>query len=198
MVSVDTGMMSRAHPQEPVCGDGVGIWQNENSTLVAVIDGLGHGQPAADATTAALACVAEHQHSIPAVIVDHCHNAVQDTRGVVMALAQIEYEQEAMTFVGVGNIGVSAATAQPMHVYSQNGVVGHRLPELRTFRFACSPGDRIALYTDGISSRFVRQGGVSILRGASAQEMAQHLMEEFGQHDDDVAVAILAVARPAP
>jgi hypothetical protein len=197
MVTVDTGVVSRAHPQEHVCGDGVGIWRDECSTLVAVVDGLGSGQPAADATTAALACVAEYQHEIPAVILDRCHKAVQHTRGVVMALAQIEHELEALTFVGVGNIGFSAAAAQPMCPYSQSGVVGHRLPELRTFRFACSAGDRIALYSDGISSRFVRQGGISILRGSSPQVMAQYLVEEFGQQNDDVAVAILAIAGPA-
>lgn len=196
MVSVSTGSACRPHSQARVCGDGVGIWQDERSTLVAVVDGLGSGQPAADATAAALACVAEHQQAIPAAILDRCHKAVQHTRGVVMALAQIEHRSEALTFVGVGNIGFSAAAAQPMSAYSQSGVVGHRLPELRTFRLACSPGDRIALYSDGISSRFVRQGGVSALKGSTPQEMAQHMVEEFGRQEDDVAVAILVVAAP--
>ena len=164
--------------------------------MVAVVDGLGSGQPAADATTAALACVAAYQKEPPASTLTRCHEAVRHTRGVVMALARIEHDLEALTFVGVGNIGFSAAAAQPMHAYSQNGLVGLRLPELRTFRFACSPGDRIALYSDGISSRFVRQGGVSTLKGSSPQEMAQHMVEWFGQQDDDVAVAILAVAGP--
>lgn len=195
MIIVETGDVSQPRQGESICGDGVGIWQNGRSTLVAVLDGLGSGPAAAEATQAALDCVDRNRSKSPVSIVLHCHDAVRDTRGVVMALAHIDHEQAILTFTGVGNVGFSASTARPMQPFSQNGLVGHRLPELRTFQFACTPGDRIALYTDGVSSLFVQRGGVSALAGATPQQMADELVERYRTERDDVAVAILVIAR---
>jgi negative regulator of sigma-B (phosphoserine phosphatase) len=195
MVTVETGEACRPRAGEVISGDRIGIWQDDVSTLVTVIDGLGSGQLAAEASCRALACV-EANRTLPlAGILPRCHEVTQDTRGVVMALARIEHAREQLTFVGVGNIGFSASSRQQMYPISQNGLVGHRLPTLLEFRFDCAPGDLIVLYSDGVSSQFVRQGGLSVLDRALPQELAQEIVQQFGKQDDDVAVAALKVTK---
>jgi negative regulator of sigma-B (phosphoserine phosphatase) len=193
MVVVETGMACRPKLGESVSGDQIGIWQDDVSTLVTVIDGLGSGQPAAEASSRALACVAANRTQPLVEILPRCHYAVQDTRGVVMALARIEHDSNRLTFAGVGNIGFSASSQNPIGPVSKNGLVGYRLPTLLEFQFECSLGDWIVLYSDGISSQFVRQGGISALDRLRPEELALQMIQKFGKQHDDVAVAALAV-----
>jgi hypothetical protein len=173
-----------------VCGDAVGVWQDELSTLVSVIDGLGSGDAAARAAHAALACVESKREQPLGQIVADCHKALQGSRGAVMALVRVEHDCACLTYVGVGGIGFSAASAKPMQPVPQSGVVGHRLPRLAESRFDCTAGDLVVLYSDGIGSRFLLRGGVSALRWAPPEELAQRIVKRYGQ-DDDVAVAVL-------
>jgi negative regulator of sigma-B (phosphoserine phosphatase) len=186
-------MVSRPRQGETVSGDCIGIWQKEESTLVTVIDGLGSGPAAARASEKALASVEANQaHRLPEILV-RCHRAVRATRGVVMALLRVDHGLDQVQFLGVGNIGFSAASKGPMQPFSQNGLLGHRLPSLLEFEFDCSPGDLMALFSDGISSEFVRRGGISSLARMPPQALAEHIACHFGRHEDDVAVLILEV-----
>jgi negative regulator of sigma-B (phosphoserine phosphatase) len=193
MVSVKADTVTRPKMGETISGDRVGIWQDQTATLATVIDGLGSGQAASEAAQKALTCVEDNRDQPVTEIMLRCHETVRETRGVVMALLRIEHDQNLLTFVGVGNIGFCAASAEPMRPISKNGIVGHRLPELLEFHFQCSPGDRIILYSDGISSQFLREGGARLLSRMSSEREAQHLVERFGQTNDDAAVAILKV-----
>lgn len=191
-------MVCRPRAGATISGDRIGIWQDEASTLVTVIDGLGSGQAAAEASWQALACVEAHRSQPLSDILSRCHEATRHTRGVVMALVRIEHKRDRLTFLGVGNIGFSAASRQPMRPVSQNGLVGHRLPALLEFQFDCRPGDLMVLYSDGISTQFVRQGGLSALAISALsrplpQEVARQIVHRFGKEDDDVAVAALEV-----
>jgi negative regulator of sigma-B (phosphoserine phosphatase) len=173
-----------------VCGDAVGIWQDKASTLVAVFDGLGSGDAAARAAQTALACVEMKREQPLRQIVGHCHEALHGTRGGVMALVRVEHDRARLTYVGVGSIGFSAASAKPMRPVSSSGLLGRRLPRLVECPFECTPGDLVVLYTDGIGSRFVLQGGVSALSWAPPEELAQRIVKRYAR-DDDAAVAVL-------
>lgn len=190
MVTVETGVVCQPKSGEAISGDSIGLWRDAATTLVAVVDGLGSGQAAARAAQAALTCVEMNRSQPLREIVACCHGALQATRGVVMGLVRVEHQHDCLAFVGVGNVGFSAASTRPMRPVSRNGLLGHRLPTLREFRFDCTPGDLVALYSDGISSRFVLQGGVAALSWAPPQELARRIVKRFAM-DDDVAVAVL-------
>lgn len=193
MVTVNAGAVCQPKPGEVVSGDSVGIWQDGASTLLTVIDGLGSGQAAAEATQSALTCVQVNLDRSLSEIIVCCHRALQGTRGVVMALVRVEHCHDRLTFAGVGNIGFSAATTKPMRPISRNGVLGHRLPAPREFCFDCTPGDVVVLYSDGISSRFVLNGGVAALSWAPPRELSRRIVKRFGTGEDDVAVAALVM-----
>ncbi len=186
-------MVYRPKRGESVSGDRCGIWQEGGRTLASVIDGLGSGLAAVTASEQAMASVEANRDRPLADIFARCHETVSRTRGVVMGLARIEHDRARLTFCGVGNIGFSAASKQPMHAVSQNGLLGQRLPTLLEFKFTCSPGDRMVVYSDGISALFVQQGGLAALGRASAQELAQQIADRFGRQDDDLAVAVLTI-----
>jgi hypothetical protein len=171
----------------------VGVWHDTASTLVAVVDGLGSGLAAAEAAEAALASVELYRDQPLREILILCHGALQATRGVVMALVRVDHQKASLSFIGVGNIGFSAASAEPMQPVSPNGLLGHRMSTLLEYRYKCTPGDLVVLHTDGISSRFVLQGGVTALSWSPPQELAERIVKRFAQ-DDDAAVAVLMMS----
>lgn len=196
MVAVAVGIVSRARQGQSVSGDRIGIWRGTASTLLAVVDGLGSGPAAAQAAEAALASVEQNREKPLREIFVLCHRALQATRGVVMALVCVDHHKASLSFAGVGNIGFSAASSEPMKPVSPNGLLGHRMPTLLEYRYQCTPGDLVVLHTDGISSRFVLHGGVAALSWSPPQELAQRIVKRFGR-DDDVAVAVLLMTPAA-
>ncbi len=194
MITAKAAAVCRPKDGESASGDTVGVWQDEASTLLAVVDGLGSGPPAAEASRRAVAWVAANRNRPLVEILTDCHKALHGTRGIVAALVRVEHRAKKLSFVGVGNVGFNADSRESMQPFSQNGVVGHRLPELIEFRYDCSPGDRLAIYTDGISSEFIRQGGLAALPEAAPETVAHEIVERFGSSKDDVAVAVLEVS----
>src|SRR3954462_8953566 len=65
----------------------------EQGGLACVIDGLGHGDPAADAAEKAAEVVRAHADSPVQALLDSAHAALRQTRGVVMTLAAFDLER---------------------------------------------------------------------------------------------------------
>src|SRR5262249_29043090 len=83
------GAVSVAMKGEPVCGDGWQILQRQESALVIVADGLGHGLYASEASTAAIGTVDPRE---PGDLSEHLrtmHNGLRHTRGAAAAIAEI-------------------------------------------------------------------------------------------------------------
>src|ERR1700745_2715896 len=72
------------------------------------------------------------------------------------------------------------------HILTRNGVVGHRLPPLRSATQRISRGDLLIFATDG-----VREGFESAVRhDARPQETADRLLAQFGKNTDDALVLV--------
>jgi negative regulator of sigma-B (phosphoserine phosphatase) len=162
--------------------------------LVAVLDGLGHGAAAADASDAAAEVLRAHPDWPPQQLVERCHEALRGTRGVVMTMAWFDLEAGRMDWAGVGNVearlfraaeGVGARHGGPVVL---GGVVGFQLPKaLRTSTVELSPGDAVAFATDGVAADFS-----AVLDPAlSPQAQAERILREHGKGTDDALAAVV-------
>jgi negative regulator of sigma-B (phosphoserine phosphatase) len=165
-----------------------------DGVLVAVIDGLGHGPEAALASRVARDALETHPNEPVADLVRHCHAALRSTRGVVMSLASLDSRASALTWIGVGNVeGIllcSAAKVGARHpgISASGGVVGYRLPSLRSATLPLSLGDTLILATDGIHPGFSE--GLDLEQ--APHEIADSILEQhYGGSDD----ALVVVAR---
>src|SRR2546428_101432 len=130
-----------------VCGDQHMVKLFGDQALVAVVDGLGHGDEAAAAASAAIATL-ERFASEPVIsLVRRCHQQLRKTRGAVMSLASFNGRDNRMTWLGVGNVeGVllrqdQAANPAREAVLMRGGIVGYLLPPLKALTTPVSPGD---------------------------------------------------------
>jgi len=197
---VEYGVAKRMLLGQGECGDLHLVCCNRNGVLIAAIDGLGHGEEAADASKAAAALLRSSADHAIISIIERCHEELRATRGVVLSLAFIDHEHGMMTWLGVGNVqGVliradaKGGNAQEM-LLLRAGVVGAQLPSLQATVLPISRGDTIFLATDGIRTDF----STSLSARENPQRAADRILKQYGNGNDDalVLVARLTGAHP--
>ena len=173
-------------------GDSHVVRQLPEGALVAVIDGVGHGNEAADAARIAGDTLTSSPHEDAVSLVWRCHEALKDTRGVVMTLLFFSLGG-AMTWVGVGNIeGVifrcdSSGRTHANHVVLRGGLIGHRLPPLRAESLTLLPHDTVILATDGIRPEFSDE----FVPGDEPQAIADQILARYRKGTDDALVLVV-------
>jgi serine/threonine protein phosphatase PrpC len=169
-------------------GDRAVVAQFPGGAMLAVIDGLGHGPEAAAAARAAAALLEEHAAAPPLDLVNRCHQGLRKTRGVVMTVACLA--GDSLSWVGVGNVeGMLMHRASPagrISLITRGGVVGYQLPALRVTSVRVSPGDVLALATDGVSSAFA----ANLPTEGDPCQQAASILARFGKGSDDSLVLI--------
>ena len=163
-----------------------------DSAVVAVVDGLGHGESAARAAELATQTIRAHVQEPLTTIVQRCHDALRCTRGVVMSIAAIDLEHRMLNWLGIGN--VRAVLCRPEAAFEprreelllRSGVVGVHLPSLRVAAMPIAAHDTIIFATDGIRSEFADR----LAAFRQPQDLAQRILAEYCRQSDDALVVV--------
>ena len=94
----------RTLPGQTDSGDHHLVRKLSTGALLAVVDGLGHGQDASAAAKIAIRILRRRAQEPIVALVNHCHAALRETRGAVMSLAQFQAKEGTITWLGVGNV----------------------------------------------------------------------------------------------
>lgn len=184
------GVWTRRHPGEEVSGDAYFIRTRNRATLLAVIDGLGHGEGAKEAADVAQDALDEWQGEPLDELLHAAHDALRSTRGAVIGAALIDEAKSRFHFAGVGNIMVRVFNG-PEHIspLSTNGTLGARLGRLRVWSYSWSPGTTVIMASDGLSAAWDIESYPGLL-GRCPQLMAGVLMRDYGRDADDATVLV--------
>jgi len=101
---VEYGVAKLALPGHEQSGDHHVVRCNRNGVLIAAIDGIGHGEEAADAARIAASILNASVDEPIISLVEQCHEQLRPTRGVVLSVASIDPAHGMMTWIGVGNV----------------------------------------------------------------------------------------------
>jgi phosphoserine phosphatase RsbX len=196
---IDWGWAGRA--LENLSGDLHIVVPFPGGALVALIDGLGHGQEAFAAAAAAAAVLQTHGGEPVVALVERCHDALRKTRGAALSLASFDSHNSSMSWTGVGNVDailLSAKSTPPRRRMASlapgSGIVGFRLPPLRSEAHPVSPGDILIMTTDGVRSGFQER----VAAGSPPQEMAAGILAEFAKGSDDARVVAVRYRGTTP
>lgn len=183
------GIAERPKSGQTVSGDGYYIQNGGPTALIAVIDGLGGGTAAAEATSNARAAIEQTAEQPLNQIMQAAHQACVGTRGAVIGLLRLDLEALQASYVGVGNIGIYVVSRHTIKPLSRNGIVGYRMPHLMEQHAAYDTGDTFILFSDGVSMRFA--DAPLLHEGLEPQPLAERIMDEFGKTIDDVTVVVV-------
>jgi serine phosphatase RsbU (regulator of sigma subunit) len=199
-VEIEYGVAGRPFPGERESGDRHAVVAREGGMLVAVADGLGHGPEAALAARLAVETLTAEPHLPLLHLVARCHEALVKTRGVALGLASVEWSDQTMTWLSVGNVAGLLLRAGPQgalereYVLTRNGVVGARLPPLRAATLPLQRHDLLVFATDG-----VREGFQSEIRpDAPPQVTADRILARYARATDDALVLVGRWNGPSP
>jgi serine phosphatase RsbU (regulator of sigma subunit) len=191
-IPLDYAVAARPLAGEEKSGDLHAVIPRPYGALVAVADGLGHGYEAALAAEVAMITLAAQAHLPVGDIMKRCHEALIKTRGVAMSIASLEWRDENITWLSIGNVSGLLLHAnkegrrEREHILMRSGVVGHRLPLLRAATLRLHRGDLLIFATDGMREGF--EGEVQL--DARLQETADRILARYGKATDDALVLV--------
>jgi negative regulator of sigma-B (phosphoserine phosphatase) len=186
--------ISSPKPGEVVNGDAVVIRQDGDMRLIAVVDGLGHGERAREAAAAATDIL----NTIPLTsgverIIRHVHEALRGTRGVaalvcVMGPSETSGGPWHLEGCSVGNVDMRFKVANVPMVLTP-GVLGGRVERLKVWSASVCEGERFAVFSDGIAPRFHLRD----LSSVSPSEACESIFSQHRRTHDDATILVADV-----
>jgi len=165
---------------------------NQDGVLIAAVDGIGHGEEAANAAKKAISILRNGVGEPIISLVERCHEKLRPTRGVVLSLASIDVAQGMMTWLGVGNVQGLLMRANTKNGNTQEplllraGVVGSRVPPLQAAVLPIQKGDTLIFATDGIRSDFTE----TLNSLENPQRAADRILQNCLSGSDDALVLV--------
>ena len=186
------GAVSRPMMGFEANGDAYLHLEAEGLSLVAVIDGLGHGAKAAEASMRARKYVESHSWEDLSELFRGCHAEIRGTRGVCMGIFQLDRKAGKIGYCGVGNIAAWILGETSRRMTSVSGVVGHTMEGLLRLEHLYDGEAVLMLHTDGVSHRFSLPSPNAVRD--NPQRAAEEILERWGKKTDDATV-VIAVER---
>jgi serine phosphatase RsbU (regulator of sigma subunit) len=190
--ALDWSVAARPMPGQSVSGDLHFVKAVDRRVLVAVIDGVGHGEEAAVAARSAAEILDRHAIESTISLIKRCHEALVRTRGVVLTIAKLDTEENTMTWLGVGNVEgrllrADASASHPREsVLMRSGLIGYQMPALQASVIPVAVGDMLILATDGINTAF--EEGIHL--NETPRPIADKILSRYFKGNDDALVLV--------
>ncbi|MBK5941545.1 SpoIIE family protein phosphatase [Halochromatium roseum] len=183
------GLALRPMPGESVCGDQVGVWSDESPLRLALADGLGHGPGAHQAAARAIQILSALRHLPIDARFQRCDEQLLDSRGVALALADIDLQAHYLTHAAVGNIrSLLLRQGRITRLGGARGIVGAHFRNLYLEQHDFLPGDWLVMFSDGISEG--AQIADALQDAEPNQATAEALLERWASPHDDASLLI--------
>ncbi len=175
-----------------LCGDAWLATVQGKMMRIALIDGLGHGAHAHDASLLATQSLAAYSKLQPAEELSMLHQALKKTRGAVATIVHIDQVNHQLIYSGIGNIAMKMITPSVTKgCFSYNGIVGHIMPaSFNNHSFLWNEKtDFLIMHSDGISGRWDIQKYPGILQH-HAMMVCAAIYKDFDRANDDSTILI--------
>ncbi|TXS52416.1 hypothetical protein EAO77_20625 [Streptomyces sp. t39] len=189
-----TGMVCLPADGETECGDACAVRDTDSGRTGVVVDGLGHGEPAARAARTALRAF-DTVCALPLPdVMRALHRALRHTRGA--AIGVLRMLPGRAEFCGVGNVRMCLLSpeAPRQRVESRPGVVGWNLPTPHVRSTPVEAGQLVVVHSDGIESRWAHSPPPALLR-LPAELLPAALAHRHRRSRDDATALTLTVPR---
>lgn len=192
-VADNVGWVCLPMPGETACGDACDVVDlGGGRTVAIVVDGLGHGLHAAEASRRAMQVFRENATLDSPQLFDLMHNALRTTRGAAISVADIRRGQHEVCYTGVGNVsGRLVEHGKVRGMVSHNGTVGAKIHRVQQFSYPWTPDTLLVMQSDGLASQW-RPEQYPGLFNRHASLIAGVLYRDHRRTRDDVTVLALS------
>ncbi|MDG5787933.1 SpoIIE family protein phosphatase [Evansella sp. AB-P1] len=187
---VDISLYQNAKKGNWCSGDSIFTVSTKDYVLCAVADGLGSGEEAMDASSAAIESIKMNHHLDVALIMSHCNKTLAHKRGTVIGVLKINFPNKEIIYCNVGNIGCafyppSGKLERPIPI---RGYLSGKQQKFKIQHLYYEPGTSFILYTDGL---IFNPAYHSCLFDLNTPElMMEHIVNDMKESNDDTAIVI--------
>jgi anti-sigma regulatory factor (Ser/Thr protein kinase) len=194
----EVAIMGRPFPNEPISGDDAVFFHEKSGFLAAVVDGLGHGPEARQASDRAVESLREKRDLPLDEIAAGVDRELVVTRGCVLSIVKYDRSLSVMESVSLGDVHSHVYHLKEAHFFTATplivGAGQFRRQSVRVERKTVEPGSTLVMFTDGLKSRTNLKGQLEILRQPPIA-IAEHLIETDSRPDDDALVLVARLPR---
>jgi serine phosphatase RsbU (regulator of sigma subunit) len=191
-ISLDHGSYSRPFFGERANGDGVFAHQSDSRALFAIIDGLGHGEPAAAMTRRIITALRPLAEKDPQRIIERLNEQCGGDLGAVIGVLEIDTSSGESVFAGVGDTTTYIFSTSEKKLVSGAGILGHQYRPGPAQRIRVRPGDLVMMHSDGVSR--VRFEEVRKFARLSPPVVAKKTVVHFGTDYADATCLVIKVS----
>jgi anti-sigma regulatory factor (Ser/Thr protein kinase) len=189
----ELGCVCVPYPGLEVSGDAWDVHVAGDVATLMVVDGLGHGDGAADAAAAVIRAFRVRPDDALPSILTRAHAAARPTRGAAATCVRVFRSTGLATVAGVGNVGAWIVAGRTRQLVTQHGTLGQVLPNVREETHEFPPGAHLVVCSDGIKSRGF--GDTADLFAHRPATIATALWRDYRRDRDDTTVVVVRGAR---
>jgi serine/threonine protein phosphatase PrpC len=182
--------VTRPLPGYDDCGDAIRYWQHGEDVYLCIVDGLGHGERAADASRETLDCLQRRFGALEIQNFEYCDKTLRHTVGVAVGLARIAPQSALLYFCGIGNIrALVRHEGRQSQFNCSYGILGAGFHPLFIEKKPFPPGATLIMATDGIDEHF-DQYIFAPTESSNPQRMGEVILNRYGLQRDDAGLVI--------
>lgn len=182
-------------PGEKHCGDGYYYEKNGMAMKLFLGDGLGHGEQANVAVTAAIRSFRDSiRESDPVEIIRSMHYDVKKTRGLVGTVALLSIKNKTIRICGVGNIGTKIYKGiVAENVMSYNGIIGLNIPHtLNAKEIVMEKFQTLIMFSDGFKNRWEISQYPGLIKQSPVM-IASVIYKDHARRTDDMSILVAKI-----
>ena len=186
----ELSVFSRPLPGQKYNGDAYFVKRYKDKIIFAVVDGLGHGQGAKEASEVALDCLENYYKRPFTEIFQLCHKQLKETRGAAMSLCRIDLKDRVMTHTGIGNVQTRIWSSEPTpSPFCMNGTLGITIEAVRVDDYPLPQYCVIIMFSDGVSGHF-SPGSLRGFLSLKPQSLARQILDNHAKDNDDATIIV--------
>lgn len=184
------GGLTVPYKHELMSGDKWYVADIPDGLYCLLVDGLGHGVEAAEASNLAIKRFKECLTLPPSAMLKALHTALRGTRGAVGAVAKINTVEQTIVYSGLGNIsGILSVDGDYKHLVSMNGTLGYEARKTLDVNLPWNPGSMLIMHSDGLSAKTPDK--ISEVHTSEVPVIAAWLFQHFAKTTDDATILVV-------
>ncbi|WP_353941308.1 SpoIIE family protein phosphatase [Streptomyces sp. HUAS MG91] len=190
----DLGLLCLPVRGEEACGDSAAVVDAPDGRTAVVVDGLGHGAEAAEASAAAVTAFrAAPERPLPEILTAMDH-ALRSGRGAAVGLVRLR--PGSVEHCGVGNVRLLLVSQDGVRsrALGRPGVVGWNMPQPRSHTLPMPEECAAVVHSDGIAARWADTAAPFLL-GMPPRLLAAALGHGHRSARDDATALVSGAAR---
>ncbi|NME69645.1 SpoIIE family protein phosphatase [Flammeovirga aprica] len=191
-INIDIGGFTRPIAGEKKNGDAIFIYQKEDFYFFAIIDGIGHGEPAFKISSKIKDYLSHNISINVAKVIQDTHQYMLGCEGAALGIGVIDHHH--FYFGSLGNITCKVMNTENTELLSTDGLLGVRGRSVKVSTKILQDNDLILMYSDGVDSSF-SNGKFKNYHLFSSEILAKKIINQWGSIFDDASMIAVKIRK---